>query len=58
MPHQCWTIEEMRKDLETFERELVEAGKAPETVHTYVDRAARFVSWLAGEYSPRDRQAC
>lgn len=52
MPRRCWTIEELRADLVTFKRELVEAGMATEMVHMYVDRSARFINWLAGEYSP------
>lgn len=56
MPHRCWTIEELRGDLVTFERKLVEEGKSPATVHTYVDRADRFINWLAHEYSPGERR--
>jgi len=47
-----WTIDELRIELDRYRTELVEAGKVPNTVQTYVDRADRFVRWLAGEYDP------
>jgi hypothetical protein len=31
---------------------LVATGKAEDTVHTYTDRAERFINWLAGTYTP------
>ncbi len=48
-----WTVPDLRDELEQYERELRAAGMAESTVHTYVDRAARFVAWLAGECRPQ-----
>lgn len=42
----------LRAALADYERELNAAGKAPETVHTYVDRAERFIKYLVGSYEP------
>jgi hypothetical protein len=42
----------LRAALADYERELVAAGKAPGTVHTYVDRAERFVRYLVDSYTP------
>lgn len=42
----------LRKALSDYERDLIDAGKAPDTVHTYVDRAERFIKYLVGEYQP------
>ena len=47
-----WTIGESRAELERFEAELRDAGMSRNTVHTYVDRADRFLRWLVGEYRP------
>jgi hypothetical protein len=47
-----WDIEELRAELDRYKTALVEAGKVPNTVQTYVDRADRFIRWLAGEYDP------
>lgn len=47
-----WTIEELRVELERYERELKAAGLAPNTVHTYVERAERFLRWLVRDYQP------
>jgi hypothetical protein len=52
MPHQCWTIAELREELARFKQELAAAAMAEDTIHTYVDRSNRFVNWLAGEYEP------
>ena len=51
----AWTIAELRSELLRFEAELRAAGKAARTIHTYVDRAERFLRWLVGDYDPRDR---
>ena len=46
-------IEEcLRAALAAYERDLIAAGKAPDTVHTYVDRAERFIKYLVGSYKP------
>ena len=44
--------ESLRKALSDYERDLVNAGKAPHTVYTYVDRAERFIKYLVGDYQP------
>ena len=50
-----WNIEELRSrsELDRYRAELVSAGKVPNTVQTYIDRADRFIRWLVGEYDPR-----
>ena len=47
-----WTTTELRTSLGEFERDLREAGLSKNTVHTYIDRAERFVRYLTGEYHP------
>jgi len=42
----------LRSALADYERELIAAGKADDTVHTYVDRAERFIKYLVGTYKP------
>lgn len=42
----------LRAALAEYERDLISAGKAPDTVHTYVDRAERFIKYLVGTYKP------
>ncbi len=49
---QRWTLKELQYELDTFERELRAAGYAENSVNTYIDRSARFLKWLAGEYKP------
>jgi hypothetical protein len=41
---------ELRTGLERFERELRDAGLKETTIHTYVERSARFLNWLASDY--------
>jgi hypothetical protein len=53
--HDCWTVEEMRTELQRFKSELEAAGLTHSSVNTYVDRSERFVRWLAGEYRPGER---
>ena len=36
----------LRAALGDYERDLIAAGKAPDTVHTHVDRADRFIKYL------------
>ncbi len=48
-----WTVQELRGELRRFEQELCNAGLAPNSVDTYVNRSEVFVRWLAGEYTPR-----
>lgn len=47
-----WTEEELRAELDRYEAELRDAGKARNTVTTYVQPVERFLNWLAGRYSP------
>lgn len=51
-----WTVEELRAELDRYRSALVAAGKVPNTVQTYVDRADRFIRWLVGEYDPADQR--
>ncbi|MBD8059028.1 hypothetical protein IC607_08610 [Cellulomonas sp. JH27-2] len=53
MTEQTWTLQELRDELERFERALKAAGKAPDTVNTYVGRSRIFLRWLADDYVPR-----
>ncbi len=50
---ESWTVEELRRELARFESELRIAGLKESSITTYVDRSGRFVSWLAGDYTPR-----
>ena len=52
-----WDIETLRAELDRYKAALVRSGKVPNTVQTYVDRADRFIRWLAGEYDPEERSA-
>jgi hypothetical protein len=45
-----WTIAELQAELARFEAEARRAGLKEASVKTYVDRSARFVRWLAGDY--------
>jgi hypothetical protein len=47
-----WTAEELRAELDRYEAELRDAGKARNTVTTYVQPVERFLNWLGGRYSP------
>lgn len=47
-----WTEAELRKALDEYERQLREAGKARNTVATYVQHPERFINWLIGIYQP------
>lgn len=47
-----WTMPELIAALREFESDLRCAGKSENTVHTYVDRAERFLRYLTGEYRP------
>jgi hypothetical protein len=48
-----WTTTELLQEIGQFESELRAAGKKEQTIHTYVDRAERFVRWLDGGYDPK-----
>jgi hypothetical protein len=47
-----WTEAELRAALDTYEAELRAAGKARNTVNTYVQHPERFINWLVGAYRP------
>jgi len=53
MGKQRWSIDELRTELARFERTLRGAGLAETSIHTYVDRTARFIRWLDGDYQPQ-----
>lgn len=48
----AWTMVEVRDALLEFERDLRSAGLSDNTVTTYVDRSARFLRYLSGDYIP------
>lgn len=45
-----WTVAELQDELRRFEAEGRRAGLKEASVQTYVDRASRFVRWLAGDH--------
>lgn len=47
-----WTEEKLRAELDRYEAELRDAGKARNTITTYVQPVERFLNWLEGRYSP------
>ena len=51
--YQSWSEEDLRAALDEYEVELREAGKARNTITTYVQHPQRFIDWLVGRYSPR-----
>lgn len=53
MPQDSWTYEQLRAELDDFERALRRAGLRDSSIHTYVDRTERFLRWLVGDYEPR-----
>jgi hypothetical protein len=48
-----WTESELRTALDRYESELRRAGKARNTIATYVQHPERFINWLVGEYRPK-----
>jgi hypothetical protein len=48
-----WTEQELRLRLNDYENELRTAGKARNTINTYVQHPERFINWLVGGYTPR-----
>jgi hypothetical protein len=48
----AYTTAALRTELNRYKQELIDAGLELNTIHTYVDRARRFVWWLDGEYTP------
>jgi hypothetical protein len=49
---QRYSVSELNAELLRFERELRGAGLKDSSITTYVDRTARFLRWLAGDYRP------
>lgn len=47
-----WTMQQLRDELTNFERDLRRADLSENTIHTYVDRAERFLRYLDGDYRP------
>ena len=47
-----WSAEELRNELNCYEDELRDAGKARNTINTYVQHPERFINWLEGRYRP------
>ena len=52
MSEPAWTEQELRSALDQYEDELRKAGKARNTVTTYVQHPERFINWLVGDYKP------
>lgn len=50
---QSWSEEDLRVALDEYELELRAAGKARNTITTYVQHPQRFINWLVGRYKPR-----
>lgn len=48
MSKPTWTGEDLRDELDRYERELREAGKTRNTVTSYVQPVERFLNWLIG----------
>jgi hypothetical protein len=47
-----WSAPELRAELDRYEAELRAAGKARNTINTYVQHPERFINWLEGRYRP------
>ena len=47
-----WSARELRGELNRYEQELRAAGKARNTINTYVQHPERFINWLEGRYRP------
>lgn len=48
-----WSTDQLLEEVKSYKQQLEAAGMKPNTVHTYVDRAERFIKWLAGDYQPK-----
>lgn len=57
MPSAPFTTSQLREELARYEAELENAGLADATIHTYIERAERFIRWLEGEYRPGPRDS-
>jgi len=47
-----WSARDLRSELNRYEEELRAAGKARNTISTYVQHPERFINWLEGRYRP------
>lgn len=47
-----WSAGELRSELNRYEEMLRSAGKARNTINTYVQHPERFINWLEGRYRP------
>jgi hypothetical protein len=54
---QSWTEQDLREALNRYETVLRTAGKARNTINTYVQHPERFINWLVGGYTPRANPA-
>jgi hypothetical protein len=52
-----WSARELKTELNRYEEELRAAGKARNTVNTYVQHPERFINWLEGRYRPTQADA-
>src|SRR5579875_2188660 len=49
MEHELrWSARELRSELNRYEEELRAAGRARNTINTYVQHPERFINWLEG----------
>jgi hypothetical protein len=53
MSGRTWTVEQLHSELDRYERSIRDADITEETVESYVSRANRFVSFLAGDWKPQ-----
>lgn len=51
-----WTTVELRSDLDSFEKDLRDAGLKEQTIQTYIARSKTFVDWLERKYVPKRRK--
>lgn len=54
---ESWTLEELHKELQTWEDLLRARGYPDSTVKTYVGRSEIFLRWLAGDWQPTGPRA-
>lgn len=55
MSQPTWSEDQLREALDDYEQELRRAGKARNTITTYVQHPERFINWLVGTYKPTRR---
>ncbi|MDG4803135.1 hypothetical protein [Micromonospora sp. WMMD980] len=52
MSEKSWTVEQLRAEVERYERAIRQADMTEDTVESYVSRANRFISWLGHDWKP------